>query len=140
VDVDHVWPQTLRLPARTRILRAVDKRTAVFPLSESVYFEISKIGRHRQRRDLREVVERASRYMIVMSRSVISSHEIEALLDQIVGPNPHPINTMDYLDWAVARSFGMVGSFRVRTSSGEDVTAEVRLQHPDAQLPSTCSL
>jgi hypothetical protein len=115
----------------TRVLRAVDQETAVFPLSDSIYFEVSKIRRHRQRRDLREVIERVSRYMVVTSRSVVSSHEIEALLDQLVGPSPHPINTMDYLDWGVARAFGMVGGFKVRSSSGEDITAEVRLQHPD---------
>jgi hypothetical protein len=115
----------------TGVLRAVDQETAVFPLSDSIYFEVSKIRRHRQRRDLREVIERVSRYMVVTSRSVVSSHEIEALLDQLVGPNPHPINTMDYLDWGVARAFGMVGGFTVRSSSGEDITEEVRSQHPD---------
>jgi hypothetical protein len=113
------------------VLRAVEEKAAVFPLSDSIYFEVSKIGRHRQRRDLREVVERVSRYMVVTSRSVVSSHEIEALLDQLVGPSPHPINMMDYLDWGVARAFGMVGGFKVRSSSGEDMTAEVRSQHPD---------
>jgi hypothetical protein len=117
--------------ALTRVLHAVDQGTAVFPLSDSIYFEISKIGQHRQRRDLREVIERVSGYRVVTSRSVVSSHEIEALLDQIVGPNPRPINTIEYLDWGVARAFGMVGGFRVSSSSGVDITAEVRLQHPD---------
>lgn len=42
-------------------------------------------------------------------RLFVSSHEIEALLDRIVGPSPQPINTMDYLDWGVARAFGMMG-------------------------------
>jgi hypothetical protein len=56
-----------------------------------------------------------SRYFVVTARSVISVHEIEALLDRIVGPNPEPINTMDYLDWGVARAFGMVGGFNFRS-------------------------
>jgi hypothetical protein len=113
------------------VLRAVEHRRAVFPLSDSIYSEASKIGLHRQRRDLRDVMERVSGYMVVTSRSAVSLHEIEALLDRIVGPNPSPINTMDYLDWGVARAFGMVGGFKVRSSSGEDLTAAVRLQHPD---------
>jgi len=109
---------------------AVQRGRAVFPISDTIYIEISKIGQHRQRRDLREVIESLSRYMVVTSRSVISSHEIESLLDRLVGPNPQPANTMDYLDWGVARAFGKVGGFTVRAADGEDVTARVRSTHP----------
>lgn len=112
-------------------LRALEDRTAVFPISSTIYIEISKIGQYRQRRDLREVIEQVSRYMVVTSRSVVATHEIEAVLDGIVGPNPHPINTMDYLDWGVARAFGMVGGFRVKSIGGEDVTEEVRSSYRD---------
>lgn len=109
--------------------RAVDEGSAVFPISDTIYFEISKIGPYRQRRDLREVIEKVSRYMVVTARSVISVHEIEALLNRLVGPNPDPINTMDYLDWGVARAFGMAGGFKIKSESGEDVTEEVRASH-----------
>ncbi len=100
-------------------MRAVDEGSVVFPISDTIYFEISKIAQYRQRRDLREVIEKVSRYMVVTSRSVISTHEIEALLDRLVGPNPQPINTMDYLDWGVARAFGMVGGFKINPLTGE---------------------
>jgi hypothetical protein len=110
---------------------AVRRRKAVFPISDSIYMEVSKIGPHRQRRDLREVIEGVSAFLVVTSRSVVSVHEIEALLDHMVGPNPRPINTMDYLDWGVARAFGMVGGFRVRNERGEDITADVRSRHSD---------
>lgn len=113
-------------------LEAVDHGVATFPISGSIYIEISKIRQHRQRRDLREVIEQVSRFMVVTSRSVIASHEIESLLDRIVGPNPRSINTMDYLDWGVARAFGMVGGFRIRSrESDEDVTDDARAQHPE---------
>lgn len=112
-------------------LRALEDRTAVFPISDTIYIEISKIGQYRQRRDLREVIEQVSRYMVVTSRSVVATHEIEALLDGIVGPNPHPINTMDYRDWGVARAFGRVGGFRVKSIGGKDVTKEVRFSYRD---------
>src|SRR3984893_13375962 len=82
-------------------LAALESGEAVFPISDSIYFEISKIGPYRQRRDLREVIETLSRFMVVTSRSVVSSHEIETLLDRIVGPNPKPVNRMDYVDWGV---------------------------------------
>src|SRR5438552_849428 len=84
---------------------AAESGRAVFPISDSIYFEVLKIGPHRQRYDLREVIEKVSGYKVVTSRSVVSDHEIEALLDELVGPNPRPINSMDYLDWGVARAF-----------------------------------
>jgi hypothetical protein len=98
---------------------AVEEGSAVFPISDRIYFEISKIGQYRQRRDLRAVIEAVSRYMVVTSRSVISAHEIEALLNRLVGRNPEPINTINYLDWDVARAFGMVGGFRIRSETGK---------------------
>lgn len=58
-------------------------------------------------------------------------HEIEAVLDALVGPSARPINTMPYLDWGVARAFGIVGGFRVRNADGEDVTAEARAAWKD---------
>src|SRR2546429_7842771 len=78
----------------TACRRASESGDAVFPISDSIYFEISKNRRHRQRRDLREVIETMSRFMVVTSRSVVSTHEIEALLDRVVGPNPRPVNPM----------------------------------------------
>ena len=112
-------------------IEAVGGRIAVFPISDTIYMEVSKIGPHRQRRDLREVIERVSRYMVVTSRVVVAEHEVEALLDRFIGPSPSPINTMDYLDWGVARAFGIVGAFRIRSSAtGWDITDEVRSSHP----------
>ncbi|HJP66420.1 MAG TPA: hypothetical protein VKA30_08975 [Actinomycetota bacterium] len=113
-----------------RCLAAVEDRRAVFPLSDSIYFEVSKIGPYRQRRNLRQVMEELSGFRVIMSRSDISVHEIETNLDQTIGPNPRPINRMEYLDWGVARAFGKVGGFRVKTRSGLDITAEARAAHP----------
>ena len=79
-------------------IEAVERGIAVFPISDTIYMEVSKIGQYRQRRDLREVIERVSRYMVVTSRVVVAEHEVEALLDRFVGPSPSPVNTMEYLD------------------------------------------
>jgi hypothetical protein len=111
-------------------LDAADKNIATFPIADTTYVEISKIGPHRQRRDLRNVIERLSRFAVVTSRSAISTHEIEALLDRLVGPSPTPINTMHYLDWGVARAMGWVGGFKVRDEDGRDTTTEARAQYP----------
>lgn len=112
-------------------LTAVEAGAAVFPVSDAIYMEVSKIGLHRQRHDLRAVIERVSQFRVVTSRVVIATHEVEALLDRIVGPSADPVNRMDYLDWGVARAFGMVGGFRFRsTDTGEDITAEARDAYP----------
>lgn len=107
-------------------LRNVEEKIAIFPISLSIYVEILKIRDYQRRCDLRKAIELISRYMVVTSRSIVATHEIEALLDQIVGPKPKPINTMDYLDWGVYRAMGMDGSMRVISADGRDVTAEVR--------------
>lgn len=105
---------------------------AVFPISDSIVIEIANIGNHRQRRSLREVIEPLSGFRVITGRDVIFTHELEALLDLVVGASPRPINVMDYLDWGVARAFGMVGGFRIRRDpTGVDVTAEARERHAD---------
>lgn len=118
------------MEALNACLRAVDAGTACFPISDSTFFEVSQIGRYRQRRDLRDVIERVSRYFVVTARNVVATHEIEAALDALVGPSSDPINTMDYLDWGVARAFGMVGGFKVCDEDGNDVTEQSRLDFP----------
>lgn len=110
---------------------AVNGGSVVFPLSDSTYGEVAKIGQHRQRRALREVMETLSDYYVVMSRPDIAAHEVECLLDDVLGPSQSPVNTMDYLDRGVARAFGMVGGFRVYDESGTDTTEQLRAAYPD---------
>lgn len=113
-------------------VRAVEGGVAVFPISDAIYMEVSKIGQHRQRRDLRDVIELVSQYRVITSRVIIANHEVEALLDELVGPSSRPINEMDYLDWGVARAFGMVGGFRIKDSEAdEDVTEEAAAKYAD---------
>ena len=59
---------------------------------------------------------------------MIATHEIEAALDDMVGPSSRPINTMNYLDWGVARAFGMVGGFKVFDEHDNDITAQARAE------------
>ena len=109
-----------------QLLHAVEQGRAVFPLSLPIYVEVLKIGDHRRRSDLRKIMERLGGFAVVTSRDVIATHEIEALLNDLVGPNPNPINVVDYLDWGVFRALGMRGGFKVVTRQGEDVTSAVR--------------
>lgn len=112
-------------------LGAVEKGLLLFPISGTTYSEISRISAHRQRRDLRHVIERLSGFAVVASRVVIATHEIEATLDLFAGPSSRPINEMDYLDWGVARAFGLAGGFRVKDADGCDVTADVGDDFPN---------
>ena len=111
-------------------LAAVETDRAVFPITETFYAEISKIRNHRQRRNLREVIERVSRYAVVLPLSVVAMHEIEASLDQLVGPSPRPITLNNYLDWGVNRAFGTSGNIIIRNASGQDVTESIRQRYP----------
>ena len=113
-----------------KAVKAVKDGEAVFPLSEYIYAEIAKITSYRQRRDLREVIEQVSRYMVVTSLTVVVTHEIEAVLDQTVGPNPVPLNTTNYLDWGVSGAFGRAVNIRIKSASGDDVTEEFRRTYP----------
>jgi hypothetical protein len=113
-------------------LRAARSGIAVFPISDAIYVEVAKIGQHRRRRDLRDVIELVAQYQVITSRVIIANHEVEALLDALVGPSSRPINTMDYLDWGVARAFGMVGGFRIMDrQTDEDVTEEAAAKLAD---------
>ena len=116
--------------ALNAVVAARRNGSAVFPISDSTFFEVSKIKQFRQRRDLRDAIEMVSGYFVVTSRTVIATHEIEAALDELVGPSSRPINSMDYLDWGVARAFGMVGGFRVFDDTGGDVTSKARAGIP----------
>ena len=109
-----------------QLLHAVEHGQALFPVSLATYVEVMKIGERRRRSDLRRVIERLGRFAVVTSRHVIAIHEIEALLNRLVGPNPSPVNAMDYLDWGVFRALGMGGGVQVLTRDGEDVTSAVR--------------
>lgn len=107
------------------LLQAVKRGRVVFPLSLSFYAEIQKIRDHRRRSDLCKVVELLGGFTVVANRRVIATHEIEALLDDLVGPNPDPVAPVNYLDWGVLHALGM-GSLEVLTREGEDVTSAAR--------------
>ena len=114
------------LDTLTVLEKAVADEVVVFPLSFTTYLEVSKIRNRRQRRDLREVIERLSRYFVVTSLWTIEHHEVEAVLDNIVGVNPNPIGYNDYLDWGLLRAAGMDGRLKIHDEGGEDITAQFR--------------
>ena len=117
-------------PVLDACVSAVEDGKAMFPLSVYIYTEISKIANHRQRRDLRKVIELVSRHMVVTPLADVVSHEVEALLDKVLGPRPLPLNSTSYLDWGVERAFGKVGGLRIESPDGHDVTEQIRRAFP----------
>ena len=67
---------------------------ATFPISDAIYFEVSKNPRHGQRQRLREAIEELSEYATIVARYVIARHEVEAMLDRAVGPSAQPIESI----------------------------------------------
>ncbi len=123
--------------ALTACVAAVDAGAAVFPISASIYMEVTKIGQRRQRHDLRTVIERVSGYRVIAPRVVIGEHEVEAMLDRLLGPSPDPIHAIDYLDWGFERAHGKVRGFKVKSeATGENVTDEARSKYPDGPKTS----
>ena len=106
-------------------LSAAHSGQSVFPIADAIYIEITNIRQYEQRKKLREVIERVSNYLVVMPRVVTTTLEIDAMLDTLIGPSCIQMNDVSYLDWGVARAFGMTGGFRVFDDSDNDVTDEV---------------
>ena len=109
---------------------AVTHCDGTFPISAVLFSELSKIQNHRQRRDLREVIEPLSRYMVLTHLALVTEHEVEALLDNLIGPNPEPLGSIRFLDWGIDKAFGYASDLRVKTDTGEDVTDSIRRSFP----------
>ncbi len=117
-------------PILDECLKSVGDGRAIFPLSEFIYTEISKIRNYQQRNDLRNVIEDLCQYKVVTALTIVVQHEIQAAPDEILGPYPGLVNTTDYLDWGVNRAFGKRGDLRVETHEGHDITDKVRMSYP----------
>ena len=113
---------------------------ACFPLSLHTYVELEKNTNHEQRKRLRHAIEQISRFNVVTPLHVVSRHEVEALMNIVVGPNPSPFGFVNYLDWGVMRAAGLDGRTRVIDGDGKDVTEEFFENYPDKEfLASTLS-
>lgn len=96
---------------------------AVFPFSELIFMEITNIGQHRQRRNLREVLEAVSGFRVVTSRTIIMELELDSMLNEHLGHYDSGFNEVDYLDWGVMRALGKDGTPRIVDENGNEVTA-----------------
>lgn len=111
-------------------LAAVADGVATFPISDATFHEVTDILRHRQQRHLLEVIEALSGFTVLTSRPDVSTHEIETVLDELVGRNPSPIRAHDLLQWGVMRAFGLDGRLQVFDEHGNEITEQARREHP----------
>ena len=122
----------------SEIVDYVENGRASFPLSLHTYVELEKNRNYEQRKRLRQAIEQASRFRVVTSLHIVASHEVEALLNDIIGLRSKPFGFVSYLDWGVMRSAGLDGRPRVKDQDGRDVTEQFFRNYPDKQyLEST---
>ena len=88
-------------------VRARNELKAVFPISDSIYFELTKIS-SRQRRHLRETIEEVSGLSAILPIVTVVKHEVEEALDQRVGPSSIPLEVVPYVGngWTFALGSG----------------------------------
>lgn len=111
--------------------KSVENKSAIFPISLSIFTEILKIKNFRRRQCLRRTIEYLSQYWVVTNRFIVATHEMESLLDQMIGPNPTPISSTDYLTWGIWGAMGRSFNLRIVSDCGSDVTSINRQSFPE---------
>ena len=109
----------------TACLDAYGSGTALFPFSELILMEITNIGQHRQRKDLREVLEALSGFKVVTSRSIVMELELDSMLNACLGHFDTGFNEVPHLDWGVMRALGKDGTPHIYDDAGNEVTEGV---------------
>ena len=88
-------------------VRARNERKAVFPISDSIYLELTKIS-SRQRRHLRETIEEVSELNAILPIVTVVKHEVEETLDRLFGASSTPLGVSPYVGrgWIFALDSG----------------------------------
>ena len=105
---------------------ALADASAVFPLSDTHYVEMSGITDPRLRRDVAAVMEELSGFRVPLGRGSVMRLEIESALDAAAAPSSDEPILLSLLGCSVGWAFGMPGGLRVPDADGNDITEEVR--------------
>lgn len=117
------------LPALETCRRARVAGRAVFVLSGAHYMELTKIADPAKRRRIAEVMEELSGFTTLLSRQVVVRLEIDALLDDRLGPAPEPKPSFNLLGYGVGHTFGKRSEFTIRNKhDGSDASDITRTQ------------
>ena len=99
---------------------------ARFPLSSVHYAELLKVPTQRQRVALADTMAQLSHYETLLASQVVSKFEVDAVLDQMIGPRAVPLEPTPLIGHGVAWALlGTRAELRVM-KHGRDVTDEVR--------------
>lgn len=102
---------------------------AVFPLSDSLYVEMSKIRDPRQRQDVAAVMEELSGFATMLALPTVMRLELDAVLTSIVGPPGGLLPQLPLLGFGIFWAFGRVG-LRIDDGHGGDVTEVFAKEQP----------
>ena len=94
-------------PLLSACIEQREAQQAVFPLSDSMYFELAKISR-RQRRDLRQTIEQVAELHAILPIVTVVRYEVEEVLDRHFGPSSTPLEPVPYIGkgWVFALDSG----------------------------------
>ncbi|KJK35827.1 hypothetical protein UK23_42555 [Lentzea aerocolonigenes] len=117
--------------------RAATERRAVFPLSESHVWEISKIADPKQRGALSDVLELLTGYQYMLDRPTLGHLEFIAGIAAITGePLPdelgHPL-----IRSTIGHAFGMIGGLKIVDEHSNDKTEDIRRAAGAAEFDHT---
>lgn len=111
-------------PALEAARQAAEFGDAVFPISAVHYMEIEKIKSDRQRRDLADVIETISGFQSLADRALVARLEVEAALDQFVGPRSQSYTVIPLVGFGSAWTLGKRG-LRLDGPGGEDLSEQI---------------
>jgi hypothetical protein len=110
----------------TAARQARTARTALFPLSQTHYMEMSGIADPRQRRNVAAIMEELSEIHVLLGRTTVMRLEMDAALDRLQGV-PTPAGTVPLLGRTGLWAYGRNGRLRLAVG-GLDLTEYVQGQ------------
>lgn len=105
--------------------RARDSGLVLLPIGNTHYGELFGIKNPRHRLHVATVMEELSGFATLLSHFVVITLELEAVLDQRLGPRPDPYVPLPLIGSGVGHAFGVVGGLRIKNSDG-DTTEQLR--------------
>jgi hypothetical protein len=114
-------------PALMACRAAHNAGDAVFVLSASHYMEMTKIKDPAQRRDLAALMEELSDFTTLLDKHTVAKLEVEALLDDRLGPAEHTVADHHLLGTGIGHAIGRHMRFTMRhREDGSDASEQGR--------------
>ena len=109
--------------------KARSKGTAVFPMSDAHYVEVSKIKSPQQRRDLASIMEELSDFTTLLALPDVMRIELDVALAHVLDNGGRRLTDLPLLGRGVFWAFGRRG-LRIREGD-KDITEEFQQDHPE---------